>query len=149
MLVEPAFDGVAFAVLLLGAVRLDDELRRERDDLGMSGRDDGRSQHGMVALDLAVAALARLTMEAGYLLAAKILGPVGGDEGSPAEPAEGLAHRAFEQQLLGALETGREQSGIRLVEHVPDIIVGRDLLEAEQGLAVRAALALLQRPLKG
>ena len=148
VLVEPAFDGVAFAVLFLGAVRLDDELGAQGDDLGVSGRDHGRGQHGMITFDLAVAALARLTVGAGNLLAAEILGPVEGDQGSPAEPAEGLAHRAFAQQLLRALKAGREQSRIRLVEHVPDIIVGRDSLDAEQALAVRAALSLLQLPLK-
>ena len=107
------------------------------------------SQHGMAALDLAVAALARLAMPAGDLPAAEILGPVEGDEGSAAQPAERLAHRRLEQQLLRPLETRRQQSGIRLVEHVPDIIVRRDLLDPEQGLTVRAALALLQRPLEG
>ena len=35
---QPAFDGVAFAVLLLGAVRLGDELRQQRQDLGVTGR---------------------------------------------------------------------------------------------------------------
>ena len=148
MFVEPAFDGVALAILLLSAVLFDDELRRERDDLGMSRRDHRRAQHGMIALDLAVAALARLAMRAGDLLAAEILGPVEGDEGSAAEPAERLAHRRFEKQPLRVPEARREQSRIRAVEHIPDIIVGRDLLDPEQGLAVRPSLAFLQLPLK-
>ncbi len=145
----PAFDGGARAILLLGAVLLGDELGPERDDLGMSLRDDGGRQHGMIALDLAVGALARLAARARDPLAAEILGPVEGDEGSAAEPAEALPHGGFEQQLLHALKAGREQSGIGAVEHVADVIVGRDFLDAEQGLAVRAALALLQRPLEG
>jgi hypothetical protein len=145
----PALDGVALAILLLGAVLSGDELRRERNDLRMSRRDHGRSQQGMIALDLAVAALARLAMRAGDLLAAEILGPVEGDERSAAEPAEDFAHRRFHKQPLRVRKAGREQSDIRLVEHVPDIIVGRDLLDPEQGLAVRAALALLERPLEG
>src|SRR5271166_5491947 len=72
----------------------------------------------MIALDLAVAALARLAMRAGDLLAAEILGPVEGDERSAAEPTERLAHHGFDQQLLDALEAGREQSRVRAVEHV-------------------------------
>src|SRR5208337_2101503 len=149
LLVEPAFDCVALAVLLLGAVLFDDELWRERNDLGVSRRDHGRGQHGMIALDLAVAALARLAMRAGDLLAAEILGPVEGDERSAAEPTERLAHHGFDQQLLDALEAGREQSRVRAVEHVSDVIVGRDFLNSEQGLAVRPSLAPLQRPLEG
>ena len=137
---EPAFDRVALAVLLLGAVLFDDELRRERDHLGMSRRDNRRAQHGMIAFDLAVAALARLAMRAGDPLAAKILGPVEGHERSAAQPAESLAHRRFEQQTLRVLEAGRKKSRIRAVEHVPDIIVGRDLLDAKKGLAVRPSL---------
>jgi len=41
---EPAFDGVALAILFFGAVLLGDELRRQRRDLGMPGRRDGRRQ---------------------------------------------------------------------------------------------------------
>src|SRR5208337_5146980 len=82
-------------------------------------------------------------------LAAEILGPVEGDERSAAEPTERLAHHGFDQQLLDALEAGREQSRVRAVEHVPDVIVGRDFLNSEQGLAVRPSLAPLQRPLEG
>ena len=144
----PAFDGVAFAILLLGPVLIDDELRRERNDLRMSRGDHGRGQHGMIALDLAVAALARLAMRADDLLAAEILGPVESHEGSAAEPAERLAHGGLKEQSLHAFEAGREPSRVRIVEHTPDIIVGRDLLDAKQGLAVRAALPLFQRPLK-
>ena len=88
-------------------------------------------------------------MRAGDLLAAEILGPVEGDERSAAEPAERLAHRGLNEQLLCALKAGREQRGVRAVEHVPDIIVGRNLLDPKQGLAVRAALAFLKRPLEG
>jgi len=149
MLVEPALDGVALAVLLLGAVLFDDELRRERDDLGMSRCDNRRAQQGMIALDLAVATLARLAMRAGDLLAAEILGPVEGDERSVAEPAERLAHRGLKEQLLRAVKAGREQRRVRAVEHVADIIVGRNFLDPKQALAVRPSLAFLQLPLKG
>jgi hypothetical protein len=103
----------------------------------------------MIALCLAVAALARLAMRTGDLLAAEILGPVEGDERSAAEPGERLAHRRLEQQLLGAFKARREQSRVRAVEHVPDVIVGGDPLDPEQALAVRAPVAPLQSPLEG
>ena len=76
----------------------------------MSRCDNRRAQQGMIALDLAVATLARLAMRAGDLLAAEILGPVEGDERSVAEPAERLAHRGLKEQLLRALKAGRESS---------------------------------------
>ena len=80
----------------LGAVLLDDDPRIKSGDR----RDHGRSQHRMIAFDLAVAALAGLAMRTGDLLAAEILGPVESDERSAAEPAEGLAHRRFKEQFL-------------------------------------------------
>src|SRR5208337_3567829 len=102
-----------------------------------------------IALDLAVAAFARLAMRAVVQIIAETLGLVEGDECCAAEPAERLAHTGLDQQLLDALEAGREQSRVRAVEHVPDVIVGRDFLNSEQGLAVRPSLAPLQRPLEG
>jgi hypothetical protein len=149
MLLEPALDGVALAILLLGAVLSGDELRRERNDLRMSRRDHGRGQHRRIALGLAVAALARLAMRAGDLLAAEIFGPVERHERPPARPPESLAHCRFEQQPLHVLEARREQGRVRAIEHVSDIIVGRDLLDAEQSLAVRPTAAFLQLALKG
>src|SRR5208337_3141283 len=79
MLAEPAFGGVAFAVLLLGAVLGRDEFRHQRHDLGMAERHHRRRQHGMIALGLAVGALARQTVRATELLRAEDLRPVPGD----------------------------------------------------------------------
>ena len=138
-----------FSTVSLGAVWLDDELGDQRDDLGVPRRDHGRRQHGMIAFDLAVAVLTRLTMPAGDLPAAEILGPIDGDARSAAEPDERLTHRRFEEPLLDRLEAGRERGRVRPVERVPDIIVRRDFLDPEQGLAVRPAPAPLQRPLEG
>ncbi len=148
VLFMPAFDGVSLAILLLGAILFGDELRRQRNDLGMSRRDHGRRQKGMITLDLAIGAFARQAMRAGDLVAAEIFAPVEGDEGSVAEPAEGFAHRGLEQQPFRVLEAGREPRRGRIVEHVADVVVRRDLLDAEQGLAVRAPVAFLQPALE-
>src|SRR4029077_18322534 len=46
-------------------------------------------------------------------------------------------------------EAGRELRRVRFVEHVADVIVGRNFLDAEQALAIRTALTFLQSALKG
>ena len=51
---QPALDGVAFAVLLLGAVRPGDERGHQGQDPGVTGSHQAGGQHGMIALDLAV-----------------------------------------------------------------------------------------------
>ena len=66
----------------------------------------------------------------------------------PSRP-KGPPHGGLGQQRLHALETGLQQRGVRLVERNADIIVGGNSADAEQGLAVGAALSLLQRALKG
>ena len=44
---------------------------------------------------------------------------------------------------------GRSKRGVGLVQHVADVIVRRNFADPEQGLAVGAAMAFLQRALKG
>src|SRR5271163_1438280 len=138
--IVPALDGVAFAVLLFRTVLRRDEVGKQRDDFGMAGGDRGRSQQGMIVLDPAVGALAREAMRAAELLRAKILGSVPGDQGSAAQPAEGLAQGRLGEQVLHALETGSQQRRIGQIEHVADVIVGGDR-DPEQGLAVRQGCA--------
>ncbi len=74
-------------------------------------------------------------MRAAELLRAKELGSIPGDEHSATQPAKGLAQRQLGQQRFQTLEAGREQRRVRLVEHVADVIVGRNFLDAEQALA--------------
>jgi hypothetical protein len=102
----------------------------------------------MIVLDLAVGALAREAMRAAELLRAKILGSVPGDQGSAAQPAEGLAQTRVGEQLLDARKAGAQQHRIGRVKHVADVVVGRDFLDPEQGLAVRPPMAFLQGALE-
>ena len=64
----------------------------------------------------------------------------------PQEPPKSLYER-LGQEIFQTLEAGRQQRRIRLVQHVADVVVGRNFLDPEQALAVRAALAFLQQPL--
>jgi hypothetical protein len=147
--VEPAFDGVAFAVLFFGAVLGADELGHQGNDLGKAGRHDGGRQQAMITFDLAVGALAREAVRTADFLGTMILRSVPGDQGSATQSTEGLPHGGLGQQRLHAFETGLQKRGVCLVERAADIIVGRNSSDAEQGLAVGAALTLLQRALKG
>jgi hypothetical protein len=70
-------------------------------------------------------------MRAAELLRAKILRPVPSDEGSSAQPAEGLPHGRLSQERFQALETGLQQRRVRFVEHVADVVVGRNLANTE------------------
>ena len=148
MLFVPTFDGVALAVLFLGAILRRHELGKQRDDLGVPGRHDRRRQHGVIALDLAVGALARQAMRAAELLRTEIFRSIPGDQGPSAKPAKSLAHWRLGEQLLEARETGLQQRRVRRVQHVADIIVGGNLLDPEQRLAVRTTVPFLQCALK-
>jgi len=103
----------------------------------------------MIVLGLAVGALAGKTIRTAELLRAEILRPVPGDQGSAAQPSERLQHRRLRQQRLHAFETGLQKRGVDLVQPVADIIVGGNPADPEQGLAVGATLAFLQRALIG
>ena len=147
MLVEPALDGVSLAILFFGAVLRCDELRHQRDDFGMARRDDRRRQHGVIRLNLAVGAFARQAVRAAELLRAKRTRFHPKRRAFYPQSAEGLAQWRLGQQSFQTFETGGEQRRVRFVEHVADVIVGRNFLDAEQALAIRPAMAFLQSAL--
>src|SRR5712691_6984734 len=109
---EPAFGCIALAVLLFGAVRFDDELRHQGQDHVVAGRDDRRRQHGMIKLDLAVRAFARLAMWAAELLRAKILGSVECDQRAPVEALERFHAAVVAQRCDGLIETALQMRGM-------------------------------------
>ena len=53
------------------------------------------------------------------------------------------------EQLLHTFKTGLQQNRIGHIKHLADVIVGGNLLNPEQRLAVGTALAFLQPALKG
>ena len=67
----------------------------------------------------------------------------------PSNLPKGLPQGRLREQALYAHKARAQQSRISLVEHIVDVIVGRNLLDPEQHLAVGTALALLQPALKG
>ena len=146
---QPALGGSALAVLLLGPVLGRDELRHQGQRHGVAGCYDRGSEHGMVALDAAVGALARQAPRAAELLRAEVFRAVEGDQHAPAKPRERRQAAAPAQHVEHLVEGGLQVRRMHGVEHRPDVVVGRDRGHAEQGPAVRRRASLLQAALVG
>jgi hypothetical protein len=115
----------------------------------MVGRHEGRRQHGMIALDLAVGALARLAIRAAELLRTKKLGSIERDQRTAIKALEAF-HAALAEQFRDRLvERGLQMRGMHRIEHRTDVIVGRDFRHAEQRMAIGGLAPLLERALIG
>jgi hypothetical protein len=144
VLFEPALDGIAFAVLLLGAILGRDEFRRQRHDLGMAGRHDRRRQQTMIALDLP---LARLRVrKCGHPSFREQKNSVPSQAIRVLPPSRPKACRigGSASSVSRRSEAGLQQRGVRLVQNVADVTVGVDAADGEQGLAVGAATRFSQ-----
>ena len=141
---QPALGGVALAVLLLRPVLRGDELRRQRQDLLVARCDQGGAQEGVEVFRAAIGAAARRALAAFDLARAEILAAVERDQHPPTQALEAC-------QWPGCLDRPQEQMvecrRRGAVQHQADVVVGRDRRHAEQGLAIRPALATGQRPL--
>src|ERR1019366_820784 len=141
---QPALRGVAFTILLLCPVPRHDEFWREGQDLLVAWRNQAGTQEGMEALRAAVRTLPHRAVPALDLARAEMLGPVQRDQRPPTQALEPRQRPC----CLDRLEEQRvERCRRRAVQHLADIVVRGDRRDAEQRLAVRPAMALLQRPL--
>jgi hypothetical protein len=120
-------------------------IRPERQDHVVAGGDDGGRQHRMVALDLAVGALARLTVRAAELLRAEIFGSIERDQRASAQALESLHAAVVAQRRHRGIENALQMIGMHRIEHRADMIVGWDLRHPEQRLAIGGLLAFLER----
>ena len=146
---QPAFGPVALAILLLGSILRRDELGHQRQHHVVAGSNDHRRQHGVIMLRLAVRALARQALRAAQFLRTEILGSIQRHQRSPSQPLKGLQTVALAQLLDDLVKTGLQGFWPDRVQHQTDVVVGWDLLHAEQRMAIRCAVALLQPPLVG
>jgi hypothetical protein len=112
MLRQPAFGRHALAILFLMSVLRSDELRHQRHDTGMAGRDNRRRQKGVIAFGLVIVALARQAIGAGKLLRAKIFGAVQRHPNAPAQPLKALQPAALAQHVNGGVKTGLQMRRI-------------------------------------
>jgi hypothetical protein len=101
----------------------------------------------VVILSLAVGSLAGKTVRATQLLRTEILGPVQRHQSSFPQPLKGLQTIVLAQMLQDLVEAGLQGFWGDRIEHQANVVVSRNFLHAEQGLAIRAALAFLQPPL--
>jgi len=98
---QPAARGVAFAIILGGAVLLDDRLGRQRDDLLEVGMHEGSAQHLVMIGDAAAAMVLDQARRALDLAGGKIAGAVQGQQVRAVEKDEIL-------QDLAALQTAKD-----------------------------------------
>src|SRR5277367_5962246 len=141
---QPAFGGIALAVLLLRPVLRGDELRRQRQDLLVTRCDHAGAEKAVEILRPAVGAAPRRALAAVDFARAEILAAIQRDEHPFAQALEAC-------QRPGLLDGSHEQPVERrrggTVQHQADVVVRGDRRDAEQGLAVRPALAALPCPL--
>src|SRR5215831_17473244 len=142
---QPSLGRCVLAVLLFGAILRGNEFRFERDHLVMSGSDQGRSQHGVEILGPALAALACRAVRAMDFLGTVIFGSVQGDQYMIAQSAEGVQAIRYALQCCDHFSEDRiEQFRLRRIQHGSNLIVGGNLGDVEQGLAIRARMVILE-----
>lgn len=146
---EPALGGIAFAVLLLGAVLRDDELGRQRQNLLVARSHDAGTEKAVEIFGPAVRSAARGALRAMDLARAVVLGPVQRDQHPPAQTLE-RRQRIGGGDGLHSLEVQPVEFGRGgAIEHQPHVIVAGNCRCPEQRLAVRAAMPLFQSSLVG
>ncbi len=120
--VQPAFDGLALAVLLVGAVLGLDELRGQRQRAGLARGDEGGGEHLVEALRAAVVALAGRAVRAVDFARAEELRAVQGDQRPCVEAAHG-GQGAVRVQVPGdGVELIVHVRWRRAVEQLPDLV---------------------------
>ena len=144
---QPAAGGSRLAVLLLVPVLRHDELRRQRQHMGVARRHHRCAEEAVEVFDPAVAALPARTLRAMDLARGEVLRSVERDQHVTAQTPERLEAATRLGLRDDLLEQPVEPSWRRAVQHLPDVVVCRDRRHAEQGLAIRPAVALRQRPL--
>ena len=126
-----------------------DEQRHEREDAVVAIGDDSGREHGVEELLGFVLA----DMAGGALLAmdgvrAMELDPVEGNEEAAVEAQEGVEAPLVADGVEAEGEEVGEQGGVETVEQIPDLIVTRNLADAEEGVAVGAGGLLVHAALE-
>ena len=147
MRIQPALDSGVFAVLFFVTILGCDELRLERQDTDVPRRHNGRRKQGVIVFPLAVIAFSRLAVRAAEFLRGEIFGAIERNQHTSVEPSEKPQTPALLQHIERRAKQGKKCCRFDRIEHVADMIVGRDFVHAEQARAVRFAAPRFQRPL--
>jgi len=128
-----------------------DEFGLKGHHLIMPRRHQRRRHHAMEIFDLAAAALARRATRTMKLGRAVIFRAVEGDQHVMAEPAERSEPAAALQQVKRRDQWRMKTFRRNPIQHVPNVIIARDLGHPEQRLAIRSPMPrpLRQVPLMG
>lgn len=144
MVFQPAFGGVDFTILLHLPVLGDDELRTQRDGIGLAGRDDHGSDGTVIMGHFPVLVLEAGTVGAAnvFALRGKIPGAVQGDQTGVVNAAQTLQNALLVQGLINLVVDAKQFLRFHRIEHVADMDVGGNLIDLEEALSVALALVL-------
>ena len=149
VLFQPAFGRGDLAILLGVAVLGRDELRTQCDGLRVAGGDDDRCDRAMVIGFVTAFVLQTGAVGAVDFLRRVVPGAIQRNEQLVLEHAPALQVAGLAQTLQHLIIAGKEFFGRHRIEHLPDVIVTRDLLQMEQALGIALTLGLLQGLLMG
>ena len=151
VVLQPPFGGIDFTVLLLVSVLGEDELRAQRDGIGLAGAEDDRRDCAVIMGQLSILTLQRGAVRAVNVfgLRGEIPGAVQSDETGAVDAAEIIEKALFLQGLINTVVNGKEFLGLHRIEHVADMLGCGDLVDLEEALSVASALVLFHGLLVG
>ena len=119
---QPAFGGVAFAVLLCGTVLWRDEFRHQRQLAVVSRSHLSRRQQRVIVLGFAVGMFAGQTAGAAAHLAAKIFAAIESDQNPHIETLKVFHATVLPHLFKSVVEARVEQFGRRRIEQIANVI---------------------------
>src|SRR3954468_9206026 len=123
---QPALGGGPFAILFFRPVLRRDELGRQRQDPGVTGRDHTGAEKGVEILHAAIRAPARRALRTADLARTEVLGAVERDQQSAVQALERRQAIGGSNALQPLDEQPVEGGGRTAVEHLADVVVARD-----------------------
>lgn len=139
---QPAFGGGDFAVLFLVSVLRRDEFGPQRQDLGMAGAHNDRSDGAVVISQLPVGMLDARAIGAVKVLGTEIPGGIQRDKTGAANGPHGLKHPRLIEGFVQIVKKTEEMAGFNRIEHLADVVVAGNVLDLEKGAGVVASPGL-------
>ena len=126
ILLQPAFGGGDFAVLFGVAILRGDELRAQRDGLGLAGSDDDRGERAVIEGFLSVFMFHAGAVGAMELFRRVVPGAIQGDGNGVMNGAIRLEHPLVGQSLEDMVVKGQEFPWRDRIESLTDMVVRGD-----------------------
>src|ERR1035437_1098613 len=148
VLLEPAFGGGDFAVLLGVAILGGDELRAQGNGLGLAGRHDDRGERAVVVGFVSAFMLQAAAVRTMDLLGRKVPGAVQRDELGLVDRPEAFQQALLAQRLVNFVIQREELVWRNRIQGLTNVIVTGNLLDLKEALGIAAALGFLQSLLR-